>query len=543
MKSRRFKKGFTLVELLVVIAILAVLAGVSVIAYFGFTSQARTSADEQAVTQMNIALEAQEAIDAPDNVEEAKDVLEAAGFSVDDYVPLDKDNIFYYDENEVRVLIFDQEEEKVTFPQELAELYSTVSMKQGFWFPLNDKTYIWQDLGLESLGTVEGNKGTNFRDIISKGDDTTLFKLTDDLNLNNLYFVDDPFLGSFFPTNDNGNLNLDLNGHTISILPRAQVGGYRGFSGYEDPQECDITISNGTIDFTGVSASFLINENSTLTLDNCKIVTTTSPSSELSYNQFSVADGGRLTLSGCTLEASQGDTCSVFLGGKRSETNIFNSTLTATSYGITSNAGEGQSDDIRVKVYNSSVTTLNGSAVLVNVKGTYEFEGSSFTGDGIGVSIRVGNASIKDCVITEKGENTDWKTEIGTPDFSQCEATSGAFANGVWGNGDMVQPGALVLGDWNAGSYNYDTYCKVSNTKIYMNDEWTELPIVYLSQDGSCTTTLEYDESSCKFYKGDVAYSKDDAIQYVGKDGAKPTDTSISIGNIIINDVKVAPAA
>lgn len=121
MKSRRFKKGFTLVELLVVIAILAVLAGVSVIGYLSFTSQARTSADEQAVTQMNIALEAQEAIDKPENVEEAKDVLEAAGFSVDDYVPLDKDNIFYYDNDEIRVLIFDQADKKVTFPQELAE--------------------------------------------------------------------------------------------------------------------------------------------------------------------------------------------------------------------------------------------------------------------------------------------------------------------------------------------------------------------------------------------------------------------------------------
>lgn len=96
--KKKSKKGFTLVELLVVIAILAILATVSIVGYTSFIGKANQSVDEQAVTQMNVALEAQEAIGAPKNVEEAKVVLTEAGFNVDSYVPLNKDNIFYYDE-------------------------------------------------------------------------------------------------------------------------------------------------------------------------------------------------------------------------------------------------------------------------------------------------------------------------------------------------------------------------------------------------------------------------------------------------------------
>ena len=41
--KRSIKKGFTLVELVVVIAVIAILAGVSVGAYFGITNSARDS--------------------------------------------------------------------------------------------------------------------------------------------------------------------------------------------------------------------------------------------------------------------------------------------------------------------------------------------------------------------------------------------------------------------------------------------------------------------------------------------------------------------
>lgn len=557
MKSRRFKKGFTLVELLVVIAILAVLEGVSVIAYFGFTSQARTSADEQAVTQMNIALEAQEAIDPPEGVEEAKKVLSDAGFTVDDYVPLDKDNIFYYDDEEIRVLIFDQEEKKVTFPQELANVYSGVSAKQGFWFPLNDKTYVWEDLNQDSLGSNSFYYGDEFIKKFEAADDTTLFKLSEDFRLTTEYF-NGWFSGTYyFPVNSNGKANLDLGGHTLSISCGVEIGGY--VKGDALPQEAEITISNGTLVIGNYTHGFNINENSSLSINNCKIVTPSNSNMKEDYNQFNVADGGRLTLAGCTVEATEGNTCSVFLGGEGSETNILNSSLTSTTYGITSNAGEGQSNNIGLKIYNSTVTALEGPSILVNVKGTYTFEDSAFTGNGIGVSIRGGNATIDNCNITITGDNTSTQDDL-VNNGSEAETVGketwefalirgfadGAYgdgkfnftnSDGTWASGLGVQFGALVLGDWNFASYNYDTTCTLTDTEIHMDDAWTALPIVYLAQDGDRATTLNYD-SACKFSKGGTAYSTADALVKIGSQGEPlaVTDTN-KIGALVVNAI------
>lgn len=524
MKSRRFKKGFTLVELLVVIAILAVLAGVSVIAYFGFTSQARTSADEQAVTQMNIALEAQEAIDAPENVEEAKDVLEAAGFTVDDYVPLDKDNIFYYDKNEVRVLIFDQEEEKVTFPQELADLYSDVTDRQGFWFPLNDKTYVWDQISSD----VTAN---DFKDAIVNADDTTLFKLTGDLKSYDASFAGDYGI-KYFITNANGQANIDLGGHTWTIVPGLHVGGFTGAWAQNDitnkmPETSDVTISNGTIVIGSYQYGFTVNDGSSLTFDNCNIVTPSNANMIADYNQFNVADGGRLTITNCVVDGSQGTTTSVYLGGYRSEVNIFDSTLTSTEYGITSNASTHDSWDIRVKVLNSTITTTNGPAVLVNVPGSYTFESSKFTGAGHGVVIRGGNAVIKNSSIFESGKNLD---TLDNWEISQLSATDDVFKDGLWIDGNGVQMGGLIVGDW-AKAYDYDATCQLVNTEVHMDDTWADLPVVYLSQDSGNTTSLDYDDAST-FFKGDTKLTAEDAV----KVNSKTTDLpdGLTLGTILV---------
>ena len=45
--NKKLKKGFTLVELVVVIAVIAILAGVSVGAYFGITESANQSKADQ----------------------------------------------------------------------------------------------------------------------------------------------------------------------------------------------------------------------------------------------------------------------------------------------------------------------------------------------------------------------------------------------------------------------------------------------------------------------------------------------------------------
>ncbi len=106
MKNKKIK-GFTLVELLVVIAILAILATVSVVGYTGFIKKANTSADQQAVTQINVLLEALDTSDEPKDVQALFQYLQEAGLDAEDYKPLVKDTYFYWDRTLNRVLYVD----------------------------------------------------------------------------------------------------------------------------------------------------------------------------------------------------------------------------------------------------------------------------------------------------------------------------------------------------------------------------------------------------------------------------------------------------
>ena len=55
--KKKLKKGFTLVELVVVIAVIAILAGVSIGAYFGITDSANASKLEQEAKQVHTAIQ------------------------------------------------------------------------------------------------------------------------------------------------------------------------------------------------------------------------------------------------------------------------------------------------------------------------------------------------------------------------------------------------------------------------------------------------------------------------------------------------------
>lgn len=493
---KKIKKGFTLVELLVVIAILAILATVSTITYFVFINSAKQSADEQAVTQMNTALEAQKVLDAPENVEEAKDALEAAGFNVSDYVPLDKDNIFYYDEAEIKVLIYDQAEGKVVFPADLASKYSNISSdnKPGSWYLLNEQTYEW----------VNVDTAVELQDKLRTADETQIIKLENDITLP-LEKIGEDY---YFVTNaKTGNARIDLNGHTMNFSVTANVGGYQYFTAISS---YNIYLTNGTILANSQDSSqnpaIIVSDNTTLTLNNINYI---SENSSFRNNSITVNDYSNLIVENSTIDNKNEDGTGVLLYGSQSKANIFNSTINATTYGISTNAQGDLSWEINLSVQNSNITSSNGPAVLLNVPGISSFTNSNLIGDGQGVIIRGGNSSFNNCLIKCEGDASSLVSSGGNWEMSKWD--SSPFINGIWSSGNMVQLGGLIVGDWSSNAYNYDATVTLIESSVYMNDAYKDLPIVYLSQDGENTTTFKYDKYS-KYYKTDEEFSVNNAV-------------------------------
>ena len=164
------KKGFTLVELLVVIAILAILATVAVVGYTSFIEKANISADQQAVTQMNNALKAENIVDKFENIYEVQAFLLTCDLDIDGYRPLRKDTFFFWDKSE-NTIVYTDKNYKVTYPEN--QLNNT---DRSDWFTLSgeirEEAYPDAVEGVYTISTPE-----------------QLYKLANDYNGGNIEIV------------------------------------------------------------------------------------------------------------------------------------------------------------------------------------------------------------------------------------------------------------------------------------------------------------------------------------------------------------------
>ena len=481
-KEMKRKKGFTIVELVIVIAVIAVLAAVLIPTFSSLIQKANLSSDQVAVRNMNNALAMDEAENGkPDDVEEAKKILKEAGYNADSYVALKSNNLFYWDSSENKVIIYSQEEQKVTYPVELANKYAdyTEGKTSMDWYILNDKTY--ERKTISDLGSDLSEAITN-----STGYQTIV--LTEDIELK-LTSEEDAF-----PVNEDKAVSIDLNGHSLTL---------EGDFAYT-VAEGTMRIMNGTISgkrtesYIGVIG---IDSQASLTLENIS----------------------------CSLEKGS----VLYPSGTASEVIIRNSTLkTEAGYGISTNANGHASWDVDILVENSTIYGLN-AGILVNVPCNVNVSNSEIESRAVAVCIRGGNATFENCKIIEVADNSDTVQSFGS-EFSLY--TGSPFKNG-WGTGNAVQWGGLIVGDWNSG-YNYNANCTLINTSVTVNGT-DGLPVVYLSQDGDSTTTLTFD-NSCKFYSGttESSYLLNSAM-----DSAKrPGGCALKAGTVIVNGNKVQQA-
>lgn len=115
MNKKKTRKGFTLVELLVVIAILAILATVSIVGYTSFTKKAQESNDISLTTQMNVALQANEAVEGKaKTMSDALSVLKENGFDVTKLTPTSQGYSYVYDSASGKMLLVDKDYQVVS---------------------------------------------------------------------------------------------------------------------------------------------------------------------------------------------------------------------------------------------------------------------------------------------------------------------------------------------------------------------------------------------------------------------------------------------
>ena len=129
--KRSTKKGFTIVELVIVIAIIAILAAVLIPTFASLIQKANTSADIQAVREMNTFLATNEVTGGKD-ITDVYAALAEGGMTAKDYHPLVSGRLFFWDKTLNRVL-YTNDQYEVIYPEE----YKDVNREKNGWLSLS----------------------------------------------------------------------------------------------------------------------------------------------------------------------------------------------------------------------------------------------------------------------------------------------------------------------------------------------------------------------------------------------------------------------
>ena len=285
--KRSTKKGFTIVELVIVIAIIAILAAVLIPTFASLIQKANTSADIQAVREMNTFLAINE-VEEPKTINEVFKALENGGMTVKDYHPLVSGRFFFWDKTLNRVLYTD-EQYKVIYPEE----YKDVNRETNGWLSLSgeiNKEKI--ELGTDNTYTVTKAEQLYYLVSENKAQNANIKFDTDKLDLMG---ADVGFeyntAGTYTITGkESGTTITGLNQITNRSVGTNENNGKKYESGlvqavgkYNVDNKITLTISNitisgatiGSLDIGGVGAVIGRTEKgTTVTLDNVRVVDT-----------------------------------------------------------------------------------------------------------------------------------------------------------------------------------------------------------------------------------------------------------------------------
>ena len=215
-------------------------------------------------------------------------------------------------------------------------------------------------------------------------------------------------------------LEINLNGKTLTITSAATVSV---------PEGKTVKFYNGTIlnsTFTrGDRAAFGADKDATLIVDNVTMNTTGS---------------------------------AFFPAGNASAVTVTNSRITAGVYVIGTNASGNLSNNVRIILKDSTLTSTcyqnndrDTCTVMINVPGTMNIDNCKIYGGRQVLFVRCGTATVNNSTIT----------------LSSAYNDAGKYDNNVWGSGNEVPMGAVVVGNRaNGTAYDTPATCTLNNTTV-----------------------------------------------------------------------------
>lgn len=247
-------------------------------------------------------------------------------------------------------------------------------------------------------------------------------------------------------------------------------------------QEVTLDLNGQTLKYKGSSSDVFEIRSGKVSISNGVITTMEYNSEADPEGGISVSGNASLTIEDIQMESSS--TC--FAVADQGSLTIRNSTVTADSYAVTSNASNSE-QNITVTLENSEFS--GNTPVLLNIPSIITVNRCTITGDTQGMVVRGGKATITDSNITLTIEGS----------IEANKEFADYFDTRNWGEGNEVNVAALTIGNKLEGSYQYPTDVSLKgNTTLTVSGEAESLfPVVYAhanSGDG-LGVTFNYDET------------------------------------------------
>ncbi len=335
---KRNKKGFTIIELVVVIAVIAILAAVLIPTFSSIIKKANTSADIQAVQQINTLLAVHAADGSVTDVSSAIRVLSEENLDIDDYKALQTDHYFYFVMNgNTPMVVYTDKDDNVLYPTNVNVTGKQLMSLTGE-IPTADTwtTSASSEGGTKDIATIAS--GEEFADFMSKyrdgkdeAKDVTTIKLSGNIDLK----------GS---TETLGDVTKAL---TIDGSKGGNSKDYYTISGLRaDTNTVVHTYNNNGVGKIKYQCFGLINKvaGGTVVIKNVNIsgfVTTESTGGEMEFGRSAVLIGNVYGKSTITIENVNIDNCVVYGGDKAgaliggTEVSAVGSTITIKNVTVT----------------------------------------------------------------------------------------------------------------------------------------------------------------------------------------------------------------